>query len=351
MSFRLKMLGGAALLADDGPVTGRATQRRRIALLALLGAAGEGGLSRDRIMPLLWPESDTERGRHLLSDSVYRINQALGGDAIVPINDALALNPERISTDIAEFGAAYDAGDWEAAVACYGGPFLDGFHISDSAELERWIDGERTRFANRYARALEQLTDERQEAGDALGAVESARALASHDPLSARFAMRYMRALAGAGDRALAVRHARVYASLVEQELGVEPDAEVAALAERMSSEPAGRRSELPEARTSRTTADAAAPVAPEGKPLLDVGSPLSPSNAEPQSASAHGAAESSDVVTRSLEASSTGPGGRSRSSRSRFTITGRFAALAAVVVLAFVVLGVWMTSRAGASR
>jgi serine/threonine-protein kinase len=162
MSFRLKMFGGAVLLAEGSPVTGRATQRRRVALLALLGAAGEGGMSRDRLMSLLWPEADAERGRHLLSDSVYRINQALGGDAIVAINDALALNPERVATDYGEFTVACESGDWGTAIVTYGGPLLDGFHVGDSPEFERWVDAERDRAARRYARALEQLAAARE---------------------------------------------------------------------------------------------------------------------------------------------------------------------------------------------
>ena len=224
MTFRLKLLGGAALFADESPLSGRATQKRRIALLALLATGGEAGVSRDRLMAILWPESDSERGRHLLSDSAYRINQALGGEAIVAIGDALALNASRVSSDLAEFRAACDRGAWQAAVSLYGGPLLDGFHISDSAEFERWTDTERDRLANRYARAVEQLANERWRAGDAMGAVDAWRRLTTHDPLSARVALEYMKALDAAGDRAAAIRHARVHSALLDQELGAEPD-------------------------------------------------------------------------------------------------------------------------------
>jgi tetratricopeptide (TPR) repeat protein len=61
------------------------------------------------------------------------------------------------------------------------------------------------------------------------------RKLASSDPLSPGRAKELMLALAAAGDRAGAVKHARVYQELVRQELDIEPDAEVDALASMLS--------------------------------------------------------------------------------------------------------------------
>ena len=38
-------------------------------------------------------------------------------------------------------------------------PLMDGFHLSDGAEFERWLDGERARLTGRYAAALETLAE------------------------------------------------------------------------------------------------------------------------------------------------------------------------------------------------
>ena len=46
--------------ADSGPVEGAGGQKRRLALLALLDAAGERGMSRDKLLGLLWPESEAK---------------------------------------------------------------------------------------------------------------------------------------------------------------------------------------------------------------------------------------------------------------------------------------------------
>lgn len=62
--FRLQTFGGLALV--DGAGAGVATQRRRLGLLALLAAAGERGLTRDKLLAYLWPESPPENARHSL---------------------------------------------------------------------------------------------------------------------------------------------------------------------------------------------------------------------------------------------------------------------------------------------
>ena len=84
---RLRLFGGAVLDAESGPVTGRATQRHRLALLALLATTRRRHRGRDQLVSVLWPDADAERGRRLLSDSIYRINQALGGEVLSGIGD------------------------------------------------------------------------------------------------------------------------------------------------------------------------------------------------------------------------------------------------------------------------
>ena len=341
MTFRLKLLGGAVLFADEKPVAGRATQRRRIALLALLAAGGEAGITRDRLMALLWPESDAERGRHLLSDSVYRINQALGGEAIVPIGDALALNSDRVTSDLAEFLSACDRGAWETAVNLYGGPLLDGFHISDVLELERWIETERERTAIRYARAVEQLAGERSHAGDLLGAVDAWKRLVTHDPLSARVAVKYMEALEAAGERGMAIRHARVHAALLEQELGAEPDAAVESYVTRLSAGPPAQ------SLVQRDVPSASGAAAPdESGPVDTSGSERGTTAVETE----RSGQERTPQDIRSPEAAR--PERQRRMGRAVAAVRRRksIAAMGAIVLVAALGLGVWGFDGAGAA-
>src|SRR5215213_1411607 len=156
--FRLRLLGGACIERSDGcPVVGRVAQRHRLALLALLAFTPGRRLSRDMLIGLLWPESDTERARNLLNVSVYELRKALGDDAILSGSDELRLNPEVVGSDVAEFDEAIVRGDHEAAVSLYQGPLLDGFFVDDAPDFERWADGDRARLASAYGDAVERL--------------------------------------------------------------------------------------------------------------------------------------------------------------------------------------------------
>jgi DNA-binding SARP family transcriptional activator len=238
--FTLRLLGGASLDGPDGPVTGRAALRQRIALLALLAVEHPRPVSRDKLVADLWPESGTDEARHLLRDSLYILRSALGDDSVLATGDDLRLNPRRLTCDLWDFEAALARDDPEAAVSAYHGPFLAGFHLSGGEEFERWVDGERARLGRGYAQALEQLAERHVQAGELTKAVEWWSRLAREDPYNSRIALRYMQALEAAGDRAGALRHATAHADLLRTELDAVPEREVVALAERLRLESRG---------------------------------------------------------------------------------------------------------------
>jgi serine/threonine-protein kinase len=231
----LELLGTVSLRADTGPVPLAAQQKRRLGLLAILGLGGRQGLSRDRIEAYLWPESSGVLSRHALDQAVYAIRHALGSDFILSTGRELRLNPEFVHADVWEFEEAIRAGQWAAAVGHYKGPLLDGFHFADSRELELWIDTERARLRLEYQTAIESIANLAAQAGDHSQSVTWWRRLANSDPLSAGATKKLILALAAAGDRAGAVKHARLYQELVRQELEIEPDSEIEGLASTLS--------------------------------------------------------------------------------------------------------------------
>src|SRR5213595_3793493 len=231
----LELLGTLSLRDEARPVPVPAQQRRPLGLLAILGLGGKPGLSRDRIEAYLWPESSGARAQHALDQTVYAIRHALRSDFILSTGRELRLDPDLVRVDVWEFEEAICAGQWTAAVRHYKGPLLDGFHFADSHELESWIDTNRSRLRLEYQGAIECLADSSAEAGDHSQSVMWLRKLANSDPLSADATKKLMRALAAAGDRAGAVKHARLYQELVRQELEMEPDAEIADLAATLS--------------------------------------------------------------------------------------------------------------------
>ena len=230
MTATLKLLGGMSLEDESGPPTGQVVQRRRLALLAVLGAS-RSAMSRDRLVALLWPELDAEGARHRLSDSVYVIRRALGEDAVVAAGDDVRLDDALVRVDVREFERALDAGSLEEATALYAGAFLDGLHLTDAVEFERWVDGERARLAGRYAHALRSLASAAERRRDFAAAAGWLRRLAAVDPLDTRVALRLMDALERSGDGAAALRHARVHQALrhAELELGEDPGIRAAA--------------------------------------------------------------------------------------------------------------------------
>jgi len=271
--LRLRTLGSVSLEADDRPLTGRASQRRRLALLSLLAVARDCGLTRDKVIALLWPERDTQTARHALSQMLYAIHRELGQDPILAGVDDLRLNPAVITSDVAEFEEAVAAGQREVAARLYAGPFLDGFFISDALEFEERVARERQRLESTYASILATLAEEAASSGRRSGAVEWWRKRAVLEPLNSRLALRLMNALADVGDRAGAIQHARVHTTLLKQELDAGPDAEVTKLAERLRAERAAPAVATPPAPiVVATSVTPAAPRRYELRQLVIVG-------------------------------------------------------------------------------
>ena len=256
----LRLLGGASLYGPRGPVTGRVTQRRRLALLAVLAAARGRLVSRDKLVALFWPDHESDAARHLLRDSLYVVRTALGDPAIVAAGDDLRSDPAHLTTDVDAFECALDAGDYERAVGLYTGPFLDGIHVAGAPEFDRWSEGERARLAERHRAALATLARQAERADRPDDAVVWWRRLAVADPLDGRAALGLSRALTAVGDRAAALQHVRVHTALLAHELGAAPDPALHALAEELQRDPAGNGGAHP----TTTVVVTPAPISPE---------------------------------------------------------------------------------------
>jgi DNA-binding SARP family transcriptional activator/TolB-like protein len=236
--YRLRLFGGVFLEGPSGPVSGKAVQRRQLALLAMLSAGNDGGWSRDKLVGCLWPESDQEGARHRLSGSLYELRKALGDDVVLAAGESLRLNPGAVSTDVADFEAALEAGDLEEAADLYLGPFLDGFYLGGAREFDSWLESERQRLRLRYESAVEQLADGAETAEDYPRAVALWQKLSVSDHYNSRFVLRLMQAMAAAGDPANALQIAREHERLLRDELDMEPAPDVVKLARQLKESP-----------------------------------------------------------------------------------------------------------------
>ena len=151
--FRLLTFGGLAIEPDDGLAAPR-LRPPRLALLAVLAAAGDRGVSRDRLASFFWPDADEARAAHSLRQARYALRQDLGCEVVRTAGSTLVLDETLITSDVAEFRAALSAGDRTRAVALARGPFLDGFYLPATAAFERWAEEERGRLSASLTAAL-----------------------------------------------------------------------------------------------------------------------------------------------------------------------------------------------------
>ena len=225
---RLRVLGGLTLDQSGGAIPTTPVQARRLALLALL-ARGTPGVRRETLSTYLWPESDPDRARNALNQAVFSLRRDIGESALIVTGGEVRLNTAQVSVDVVEFEQALATGSLEHAVQLYAGPFLAGFFLPDAGEFERWVESERAQLARRYVDALSRNATNAEAAGDWAQAVVGWQRVVATEPLSARFVVRVMRALAASGDRTAALQHARTYAELARRELDIEPDPAVLA--------------------------------------------------------------------------------------------------------------------------
>jgi DNA-binding SARP family transcriptional activator len=191
----------------------------------LLAASGATGLSRDKLLALLWPESDTESARHVLNQLLYAQRRQVGDEALFQGRKTLRLNSTVIASDVEEFEHALETHDLLAAARLYRGPFLDGFFLKDAPEFERWVDQQRGRLARSAVGAFTTLAGQSADRGDHRSAAEWWRRAVDVDPFDSGTALGLVLCLASAGDRAGALVAARRHEDRLHQDLGVAPDA------------------------------------------------------------------------------------------------------------------------------
>ena len=236
-SFSLKTLQlqtfGGLRVENDARGAESGPRPRPLALLAILAIAGSNGVSRERLLGVLWPESPPDRARHALSQTLYSLRRDLGAEVVLSTPD-LRLDTRLITSDVEAFRHAVAENKWREAAALYVGPFLDGFYLADAPEFERWVESERATLAVDGIRAIEIVAKEDAAAGRLGQSIDAWRRLTRFDPLSARVACAYMETLSAGGDRAAALAHGNSYTDLVRRELDTAPDPAVQRLMARL---------------------------------------------------------------------------------------------------------------------
>ncbi len=224
MPLRLRTFGSVFLTREGQTLSGAAGQRRLLAILAVVAVAGDQGISRDKLLALLWSEGEPDKSRHALTQSLYHIKKALGVERVFAPGADLRIDGESLSSDVGEFQRAVREQRLEEVVELYTGPFLDGFYLTDAPEFDFWVSTERSRFARQHSDALLILADRANAAGDASSERRWLERLVDHDPLEAKAVSRLLSCLVASGDRAEALQRARIYETRMREELDLPPD-------------------------------------------------------------------------------------------------------------------------------
>jgi len=230
MSIRLTLLGPPGLTGSfaDPSSMRRASQSRRLALLAVIASAtaGRESISRDRLLGLLWPDCDERNARHLLADSLYVLRRSLGDGAIVATSATLRLSTDILWTDIVEFRTALAEQRWFDALRLYRGDFLDGFHVRNAVDFDQWACAERARLRVLATRAASTLALEQEKLGQISEATIAAERAVELSPCDETCIRELVRLLVAADNHARAESVARGFVERLALELGISPSPE-----------------------------------------------------------------------------------------------------------------------------
>ena len=254
----LRTLGTLELVGDDGAaLVSVLAQPRRVALLCYLAVAKPYGYhSRDTILSLFWPELDAAHASHALRQAVYFLRRGTRAISVVSRADgALAMDPAVVSCDVRALDQALAEGRLQDALALYRGQLLPGFHASEAAGFERWLEGERVRLHQRVAAAAESMSQQEEERGDAFAAARWAERAAELSPADELVFRRRFQLLYRMGDRAAALRAYQTLTETLRSEYDLEPSDETRALVELIRDQPDSSRTIRPAAEPLTTAA------------------------------------------------------------------------------------------------
>ena len=226
----LALLGPFRARLGDGR-TLHIRRRKARALLAYLAMRPDEPQPREKLMTLLWTESDPESARHSLRQTLTVLRQdlaPLGWADDVLAGEALCLDPRLLRVDVADFerfAHGPDVHRLEQAAAAYRGDFLEGLVTGEDA-FESWLAGERDRLQAEALSVLDRLVAIHAAAGATAEVARAAMRLLALDPLREDVHRQLMRLHAREGRRNAALRQYRACADALGRDLGVAPEDE-----------------------------------------------------------------------------------------------------------------------------
>ena len=239
--------------------------RKTLAVLVYLLV--EGGLHpRDKLTALFWPDSDEVAGRASLRTTLARLREGLEETTedrhlVVDRNVVSFDFSSDFELDLRLLQSAYGharsitgtgrpsgetaqtvTSQLQQAVDAWRGEFLEGFSLRDAPDFDEWTSLQRETWRKRMEVVLDRLSLLHGEAGATASAIETADRWLRLNPLEEVAYRRLMRLHFMSGDRAAALRAYEICREVLDRELGVPPDPQTSALAERVRMAPRSAR-------------------------------------------------------------------------------------------------------------
>ena len=237
--MKLITLGTLRVLVD-GIDMGDALPQKAKGLLVYAARVGrpEG---REPLAELLWEDQPPEKSSGSLRMALSRLRSAGAALDITRTTveytgwlDANAFEAElrglRPELTNAQPLTCASADRLDAALQLYSGDFLHGFYVSNSAAFDAWQSNQREALRHTFIDAASLLVDFRLHDQAYADGLALATRLLAVDPLREETHRQLMRLHATGGDRASALKQFESCRQLLNDELGVAPDAETEAL-------------------------------------------------------------------------------------------------------------------------
>jgi predicted ATPase/DNA-binding SARP family transcriptional activator len=260
--WKLFLFGIPRLTENGQPVN--IERRRSMALLAYLAVTRQTH-SRDLMAALFWPESDHASARGGLRRELHNLKKALPGSMLDTSDLQVSLAPSaqlwvdvQVFEDLLEqvrehghFSTPQPTDEvcpsclplLEEAVSLYRADFMAGFSLSDSAAFDDWqfFQGEQSR--ELLAQALQMLSGWHARLGNYASAIEYSRRWLALDNLHEPAHRELMQVYYFSGQQSAAMRQYHECLRLLEEQLGVEPEAETSQLFQAIQSRQLSRPS------------------------------------------------------------------------------------------------------------
>jgi DNA-binding SARP family transcriptional activator len=197
-----RTLGAAEIHVGGGPVI-MPSAERSFSLLVLCAMASDHVLSRERLLELVWPDLDAERGRHSLRQHLYKLRSL--GIALHPTRTSVTLSPSCL---VPCFALGRTSALFDRDVLQGHEPFghLFAGWIPSHAPMRQWVEQQRDRFHMDVRRVLIPELHRLRDRADWPEVERWSRTVLEFDPFNEDATLALADALAMQGGRATA-RH------------------------------------------------------------------------------------------------------------------------------------------------